>query len=349
MKGGNPRLSAQSSLRCLSALVGMAWCDGMKEPRLMICPMEVSQDGNRSENRSGEGCILSLIHPKSVLCLDKATLFDMYLRFIVMAHQIGIRAFFGTYATKKVVALESKMEQIKSNVEVFVHGRKGKEIEYEEVDEESFFHQESPPGALIKGGSGFPYEGTTRRKFFGGGNSTWYMLKDGLLQEFHWFKQSYGSWFLGDYVCEDGSLYISTPVDPIFILLPIFCNARLKKGKEQGVFRQIDEILFNNDYPSYQRLVSLAEQSMQLVCEVKDFLSPTKIRVSMAAKKVDVLEERLEGEIGQLKTEISNLHAQLSDVKCQISAIHKKMDGNFFSLGEMLKKLLESQSKTASL
>ncbi|XP_020684902.1 ribonuclease H2 subunit B isoform X1 [Dendrobium catenatum] len=155
----------QSSRRCLGALVGMAWYDGMKEPRLMICP--ISQDGNRSENRSGEGCILSLIHPKS-------------------------------------------------------------------------------------------------------GNSTWYMLKDGLLQEFNWFKQSYGSWFLGDYVCEDGSLYISTPVDPIFIFLPIFCNARLKKGKEQGMFRQIDEILFNNDYPSYQCLVSLAEQSMQLVCEVKE-------------------------------------------------------------------------------
>ncbi|KAH0448373.1 hypothetical protein IEQ34_022173 [Dendrobium chrysotoxum] len=78
------------------------------------------------------------------------------------------------------------------------------------------------------------------------------------------------------------------------------------------------------------------------------FLSPTKIRISMVAKKVDVLEERLEGEIGQLKTETSDLHAQLSDVKIQISAIHKKMDGNFSSLGDMLKKLLEGQSKTAS-
>lgn len=111
------------------------------------------------------------------------------------------------------------------------------------------------------------------------GNSTSYMLKDGLLQEFHWFKQPYGSWFLGDYVCEDGSLYINTRVDPIFILLPIFSIARLKKGKEQGMFRQLDEILFVNDYPSYQCLLSLAEESMPLVCEVKEIGSSKFFRL----------------------------------------------------------------------
>ncbi|XP_020572153.1 ribonuclease H2 subunit B isoform X2 [Phalaenopsis equestris] len=177
----------------------MAWYDGMKEPRLVICPVKATQDVNQNENRSGEGCILSLIHPKS-------------------------------------------------------------------------------------------------------GNPTSYMLKDGLLQEFHWFKQCYGSWFLGDYACEDGSLYFSTPVDPIFIFLPIFSNARLKKGKEQGMFRQIDEILFNNDYPSYQCLVSLAEQSMQLVCEVKEIgsskffrLDDSKVLCWLCSKEaVSILGEYLE-------------------------------------------------------
>lgn len=34
------------------------------------------------------------------------------------------------------------------------------------------------------------------------GNPTSYLLTNGVLQEIHWFKTAYGSWFLGDYVCE---------------------------------------------------------------------------------------------------------------------------------------------------
>jgi ribonuclease H2 subunit B len=31
---------------------------------------------------------------------------------------------------------------------------------------------------------------------------TQYLFIDGQLHEFNWFKERYGSWFLGDYVCE---------------------------------------------------------------------------------------------------------------------------------------------------
>lgn len=34
------------------------------------------------------------------------------------------------------------------------------------------------------------------------GEATSYLLTNGVFQEIHWFKQAYGSWFLGDYVCE---------------------------------------------------------------------------------------------------------------------------------------------------
>lgn len=109
--------------------------------------------------------------------------------------------------------------------------------------------------------------------------STSYVLNNGFLQELHWFKQSCGSWFLGDYVCEDGSLYIITPVDPIFIFLPIFAGARLKKGTGLGMFRQLDEILYVEGYPSYQHLMSMAEDSMQLVCVVKEIGSSKFFRL----------------------------------------------------------------------
>ncbi|XP_075495977.1 ribonuclease H2 subunit B-like isoform X2 [Primulina tabacum] len=103
------------------------------------------------------------------------------------------------------------------------------------------------------------------------GDVTCYLYSDGVLQELHRFKQSYGSWFLGDYVCEDGQLYIATPVDPVFIFLPIFQEARMKKGNDPGKFRQLDEIIYVPGYPGYQSLSSMADMTMQVVCDVKVF------------------------------------------------------------------------------
>ncbi|KAL0921640.1 hypothetical protein M5K25_008734 [Dendrobium thyrsiflorum] len=46
---------------------------------------------------------------------------------------------------------------------------KGNEIGRKGFDKESFVHQELPPRALIKGGSGFTEEGTSRRELCGRG------------------------------------------------------------------------------------------------------------------------------------------------------------------------------------
>ncbi|PWA86265.1 hypothetical protein CTI12_AA141630 [Artemisia annua] len=60
------------------------------------------------------------------------------------------------------------------------------------------------------------------------GDATCYLLINGGLEEVNWFKHSYASWFIGDYISEDGSLYAATQVDPVFILLPLFSEARMK-------------------------------------------------------------------------------------------------------------------------
>uniref|UniRef100_A0A0E0KRV7 Ribonuclease H2 subunit B n=1 Tax=Oryza punctata TaxID=4537 RepID=A0A0E0KRV7_ORYPU len=108
---------------------------------------------------------------------------------------------------------------------------------------------------------------------------TGYLFIDGQLHEFNWFKERFGSWFLGDYVCEDGSLYYCTVVDPILILLPILRAARmsslnsftvLQNGKDPGKFRQLDEILYVEGYPGYQHLMGIAGNHIELVCEVKE-------------------------------------------------------------------------------
>ncbi|KAL6505630.1 hypothetical protein OROHE_023009 [Orobanche hederae] len=112
------------------------------------------------------------------------------------------------------------------------------------------------------------------------GDATCYLFSDGVLQELHWFKKSYGSWFLGDYVCEDGRLYTASPVDPVFILLPIFEEARMKKGNEPGKFRQLDEIIYVNGYPGYESLSSIAEKTMRVVCDLKEIGSTQFFRLN---------------------------------------------------------------------
>ncbi|PAN38686.1 hypothetical protein PAHAL_7G189600 [Panicum hallii] len=102
------------------------------------------------------------------------------------------------------------------------------------------------------------------------GDETGYLFINDQLQEINWFKERYGAWFLGDYVCEDGGLYYCTPVDPIFIFLPIFEAARMSNGKDPGKYRQLDEILYIEGYPGYQQLMSVAGHHMELVCEVKE-------------------------------------------------------------------------------
>ncbi|KAA8521023.1 hypothetical protein F0562_011689 [Nyssa sinensis] len=66
-----------------------------------------------------------------------------------------------------------------------------------------------------------------------------------------------------------GRLYAATPVDPVFILLPIFEEARMK-GDDPGKFRRLDEIIFVDGYPGYQHLSSIAEKLMQVVCDFEE-------------------------------------------------------------------------------
>lgn len=112
------------------------------------------------------------------------------------------------------------------------------------------------------------------------GDSTCYLLIHGGLHEFNWFKQSYGSWFMGDYICEDGGLYAATPVDPVFILLPMFDIARMKSGDDPGKFRPLDEIIELDNYPGYRYLPTIAEESMEVVCDCKEIGSTKFFRLN---------------------------------------------------------------------
>ncbi|KAJ4721821.1 ribonuclease H2 subunit B [Melia azedarach] len=111
------------------------------------------------------------------------------------------------------------------------------------------------------------------------GHETCYLFVNGVLQELNWLKQSYRSWFLWNYISEDGCIYAATTIDPVFLFLPIFEEARLKKADCPGKFRSLDEIIFIDGYPGYQHLLPLAENCMQVVCEIKEIGSSKYFRL----------------------------------------------------------------------
>lgn len=103
------------------------------------------------------------------------------------------------------------------------------------------------------------------------GTATCYLVApDGRLQELHWFKQSYAAWFIGDFVCSDGSLYIASPVDPIYMILPILEQVRMKKGDDMGKFRALDEIMYVDGFPGYVHLLPVLASCLELICELRE-------------------------------------------------------------------------------
>ncbi|KAG0561431.1 hypothetical protein KC19_9G064400 [Ceratodon purpureus] len=93
---------------------------------------------------------------------------------------------------------------------------------------------------------------------------------DGRLQELNWSKQRHTAWFIENSVCADGSLYLATPVDPLFVILPILEQLRMKKGDDMGKFRSLDDIVSVDGYPGYECLRPYLQRSLGIICESRE-------------------------------------------------------------------------------
>jgi len=84
------------------------------------------------------------------------------------------------------------------------------------------------------------------------GEAAHYLLNSGSskLNEILAFREELRSWFIGDRIVEDGSLLLSTPVDPTFIILPYLMKA------DKNV--PLDDLLDDPDFPHFQFISSLS-------------------------------------------------------------------------------------------
>ncbi|EDV21233.1 uncharacterized protein TRIADDRAFT_60250 [Trichoplax adhaerens] len=77
------------------------------------------------------------------------------------------------------------------------------------------------------------------------------------------FKEEPRSWFVNNTVQQNGALLISTPVDPIFMILPYLAKVKDK-------FIPMDQILMDDKFPSCSRLYDcVSANDLAKVCECK--------------------------------------------------------------------------------
>ncbi|KAF9287205.1 hypothetical protein BGZ68_002097 [Mortierella alpina] len=130
-----------------------------------------------------------------------------------------------------------------------------------------------------------------------------YVIQDGQLYELQ-ASDSEGlrSWFIEDTVQSDGSLYLITPMDPVFMFIPILDIMRKKTQGTEGRFLILEDIFESDQYASLRQLIQLQhiERYLRLVCEVRDSSALKTFRLedakvmSWLKRKVEVLVNKFE-------------------------------------------------------
>jgi len=91
------------------------------------------------------------------------------------------------------------------------------------------------------------------------------------LQEVQWHKQRYGAWFVGDTVIEDGSMYLASLVDPLFIVLPVL-EKSLSDGQDTP-FMDAESVCetsrMGETYPDLFEVCGQSSSAWGAVCDVK--------------------------------------------------------------------------------
>ncbi|KAL6052754.1 Ribonuclease H2 subunit B [Balamuthia mandrillaris] len=100
-----------------------------------------------------------------------------------------------------------------------------------------------------------------------------YMIANGTLLELQRLKREEGSWFRDSSIISDGSLYMATPVDPLFLLLPLLEKNRKQSAENVGYYCTLEQILVeDNKVPAYQHLLRFPNLTTALsaICIVKE-------------------------------------------------------------------------------
>ncbi|KAG0321641.1 Ribonuclease H2 subunit B [Linnemannia gamsii] len=132
------------------------------------------------------------------------------------------------------------------------------------------------------------------------GLPTRFVIQDGGLYEMQMVdSEGLRSWFVNDTIQSDGALYLITPFDPVFMLIPILDTMRQKTAVSEGKFLMLEGIFgsCSDQYPSLRRLADLKNMDRYLsaICDVRDSAAMKTFRLDdekvmvWLKKKIDIL------------------------------------------------------------
>lgn len=142
------------------------------------------------------------------------------------------------------------------------------------------------------------------------GLSTMYAFKDKKSWEILKFSEKYRSWFCNDSVQEDGSLYILSPIDPIFLAIPY-----LSKIAKKGKYMTLDQTFIDDNYQhGLARLEScLSCSQLERLCDRKGPADLSAFKLN-TEKLITWLSQKVEHLAAHLKT--TNLHVGTGSQAC---------------------------------
>ncbi|XP_076363758.1 ribonuclease H2 subunit B isoform X2 [Tachypleus tridentatus] len=117
---------------------------------------------------------------------------------------------------------------------------------------------------------------------------------DSSVYELTQFSEEYRSWFIGECVEQDGILFMMTPFDPLFLVLPYL--------KQNRSYSPLDQVLRDETYPECKRLLSCIEDNAFQLCDVKEVGGLTALRYN-TNKALMWLEQKVENLVRELKVQ----------------------------------------------
>lgn len=110
-----------------------------------------------------------------------------------------------------------------------------------------------------------------------------YLLYRDALLEVTRYRNKYNAWFVGTRVVSNGGLFMCTPIDVLFLALPLLRSCR-RSGADSGagVFTSLDNLLESDGQPQLHRLTELLKPHLPCVCDVKQVADDSYYRLSDA-------------------------------------------------------------------
>jgi len=149
------------------------------------------------------------------------------------------------------------------------------------------------------------------------------------VMELQRIKVSPSSWFIDQSVKEDGSLYVTTPIDPLFLLIP-----RLNKLREKGSFVPVEAVFIDSEYPGYRHLKDCKNLHFESICDIEKVGNEQFIRLN-DEKLILWLKEKVRAICDYLVSASETISMAIPLVKSQVEGF-KQSSAETLTKGQQL-------------